>query len=159
MRARLSVLWRAVALNYVYGDEFSEAVFRSSQNQAGQIQVLTNRKMNILKSCTIVSAPEHAKLPMCKHCKDEKDVTIHCRCKCADSDWQDSEPQSTLIQQDVAWIKCIECKHYLFFKAVSPKVIVERGEMKRHEAPFFQEQRPHMGPEPVPRLWPEAFIF
>ena len=91
---------------------------------------------------------------MCKHCKDEKAGAIECGCKCADSDWQDSEPQSSLIQQDVAWIKCSECEHYLFFKAVSPKIIVERREMKRHEEPFFRadEQRPHIGPEPVPRL-------
>jgi hypothetical protein len=89
---------------------------------------------------------------VCKHCKDEKSKTIQCGCKCADFDWQESEPELQLIQEEVAWIKCGECKHYLFLKAVSPKIIAGR-EMRRQESSLRpDEQRPHLGPEPVPRL-------
>jgi acetyl-CoA carboxylase beta subunit len=91
---------------------------------------------------------------MCKHCSNEKAAAIKCECKCSDYDWEDdSDSESQLIQQDVVWIKCNECKHYVFLKAISPKIIVGR-EMKARESLFhpLEEQRLHALPEPVPKL-------
>ena len=80
---------------------------------------------------------------MCKHCRDERAGTIQCECKCSDSDWEDSDSQSQFIQQEMVWIKCKECKHYIFLKAASPKVFVER-EMKMRESFIHPDERPHL---------------
>ena len=84
---------------------------------------------------------------MCKHCKDEKGKTIQCSCSCSDFAWQESES----AQQEAVWLKCSECKHYLFYRAFEPLVFVGR-EMKRQEAHPHVEEIPRPRPTPIPKL-------
>ena len=84
---------------------------------------------------------------MCKHCKDEKGKTTQCTCSCSDFAWQESES----AQQDVVWLKCKECKHYLFYRTFTPMVFVGR-EMKREEPLPHAKEMPHAGPVPTPKL-------
>jgi hypothetical protein len=89
---------------------------------------------------------------MCKHCKDEKNNAIECMCNCSDSEWAECESEKNTIQEEVAWLKCKDCNHYLFLKAISEKILVAR-EVRSGEYPMFRhEETPYFIPGPVPRI-------